>query len=266
MWLAVMAEFWSSWNWNPLIGGLLAFTGWRYMDGVWGYWQRAGAGRGVQRWQVAAFWGGMAVLFIALISPIDTLSTTSLTMHMIQHMLLMLIAPPLLVLGLPSIACVGMIPMRWRQGVVRWWNSRQFLRRFWHLLSSPLAAWGLLAVVLWGWHIPVLYEAAVNDPLVHLLEHASFFGAALLFWWSLRERYAVGVLLVFTTAVHSSLLGALMTLSSQVWYPIYDSLEDQQLAGLIMWVPGGVIFLLAGLILLWRWLYVMEVMDAKSMV
>ncbi len=260
-----MTEFWNAWNWNPLVGGLLALTGWRYMDGVWQYWQRAGTGQGVQRWQVAAFWGGLAVLFIALISPIDTLSSTSLSMHMTQHMLLMLIAPPLLVLGLPPIALIGTVPMRWRQGVVRWWNRRQLLKRFWHGLSKPLVAWVLLALVLWLWHIPALYEAAVNNVFVHHVEHASFFGTALLFWWSLRTRYALGVLLVFTTAVHSSLLGALMTFSSQVWYPIYESLEDQQLAGLIMWVPGGVIFLVAGLLLLWRWLYEMEVTNAKNM-
>jgi putative membrane protein len=259
-----MTTFWNAWNWNPLIGGMLAFSAWRYMDGVWRLWGRAGTGRGVRRWQVACFWGGIIVLFIALLSPIDTFSETALSIHMIQHLLLTLIAPPLLVLGLPPLALIGSIPMRWRRGVGRWWHHQLILKQLWQRLSDPLIGWGVFALALWLWHLPPLYQSAVNNSVIHMIEHASFFGAGVLFWWSIHNRYAIGLLSLFTTAVHSSILGALMTFSSQVWYPIYGSLEDQQLAGLIMWVPGGIIFLTAVMLHLWRWLDEMEKTNAKN--
>lgn len=258
-----MTDFWNAWNWNPLIGAGLALVGWRYMDGVWSLWLRAGAGRGVRRWQVAAFWSGMAFLFIALISPVDTWSIVSLSMHMVQHLLLTIIAPPLLVLGLPPAALIRLLPGRWRQGTARWWLRQRRLQQFWHRMTAPLYTWCLFALVLWTWHLPPLYEAAVLHPAVHLLEHLSFFGSALGFWWGLKRYGVIGVLLVFTTALHTSILGALLTFSTQIWYPIYSSLEDQQFAGLIMWMPGGVVFLVAGLLLVWHWLYEMESSNAQ---
>jgi putative membrane protein len=124
----------------------------------------------------------------------------------------------------------------------------------------------VFALALWLWHLPGPYQAAVNDPIVHILEHTSFFGTAVLFWWSVHRSNSIGVISLFTTAVHSSILGALMTFSNQVWYPVYGSLEDQQLAGLIMWVPGGIILLIAVLLLMWHWLDEMEKRDAKSRV
>ncbi len=259
-----MTEFWSAWNWNPLIGGALAFGCWRYMDGVWRLWRKAGPGRGVQQWQVFCFLSGLVVLFAALISPIDTYGETFLSVHMIQHLLLTLIAPPLLVLGLPPLALIGMVPMRWRRSLAQGWHRRRTLNQIWQGLNHPLTAWTAFALALWLWHLPGPYEAAVNDPFIHMLEHASFFGTAMLFWWSIRGHSAIGVFSLFTTAVHSSILGALMTFSNQNWYAVYASLEDQQLAGLIMWVPGGIILLIAMLGLLGRWLYDMEKRDAKN--
>ena len=258
-----MTEFWNAWNWNPLVGGFLALVGWRYMDGVWRLWRRAGAGRGVHQWQVAAFWSSVIVLFIALISPIDIWSTTSLSMHMIQHLLLMVLAPSLMVLGLPPIARISMLPMPWRRDFVHWWHRQHFLKQAWKWLTAPFTTWGLYALVLWIWHLPSLYEAAVVNPIVHMIEHSSFFGTALLFWWAIAQHRVLGIFLVFTTAIHSSILGALMTFSDQVWYPLYGSFQDQQLAGLIMWMSGGSVFLVAGLLLLWQWLYEMEKNDAK---
>jgi len=261
-----MTEFWNAWNWNPLIGGALAFGCWRYMDGVWRLWRKAGTGRGVRQWQVICFLSGLGVLFAALISPIDTYGETFLSVHMIQHLLLTLIAPPLLVLGLPPLALISMVPMRWRRSVGHWWQRRRILNQLWHGLSHPLSAWVAFALALWLWHLPGLYEAAVLHPVIHMLEHVTFFGAGMLFWWSIRSRGAIGVMSLFTTAVHSSILGALMTFSNQTWYTVYTSLEDQQLAGLIMWVPGGIILLIALLLVLGDWLYDMERKDAKNRV
>jgi cytochrome c oxidase assembly factor CtaG len=123
--------------------------------------------------------------------------------------------------------------------------------------------------VLWGWHAPILYQAAIESALVHALQHLSFFGSALLFWWALlygrlgRLGYGVAVLAAFPTAVHSSVLGALLTASPSPWYQSYlttteawnlTPLEDQQLAGLIMWVPAGMIYLVGALALFASWL------------
>jgi len=136
-------------------------------------------------------------------------------------------------------------------------------------VSHPFAAWLLHAVALWLWHIPSLFQAALDSDVVHTLQHASFLGSALLFWWAVtngRHRVAslgAAVLYMFTTALHSGLLGALITLARQPWYPGYSQttnawnltpLEDQQLGGLIMWIPAGVVYVVAGLLFVGAWL------------
>ena len=123
------------------------------------------------------------------------------------------------------------------------------------MISSAAAAWMIHAVALWGWHVPFLFELALHSESVHAVQHLCFIGSALLFWWTLihgrhgRLGYGAAVVYVFTTAAHNSILGALLTLAPHPWYPTYVStahawsitpLEDQQLGGLIMWIPGGV--------------------------
>jgi putative membrane protein len=120
--------------------------------------------------------------------------------------------------------------------------------------------------VLWGWHLPVAFEAALHDAWIHDLQHASFLASALLFWWVLFARRTRGgdgpaVLYLFTTMVHTGALGALLTFSPTAWYGAYaggfglSALEDQQLGGLVMWIPGGTVYLAAGVHLLGRWLF-----------
>jgi cytochrome c oxidase assembly factor CtaG len=264
----------AAWNWNPLIGAALAFVAWRYMDGVWSLWRRSGVNRGVARWQVACFWLGLLALFAALISPLDGLSEQLFYAHMLQHLLLMLVAPPLLLLGLPPVALAWAMPGRWGRSLAQWWHRQTGLQALWRLITEPVSAWIIFAIVVWLWHLPGLYQAALRDPVVHALEHACFLGSALLFWWVLplhgrehRMSYGAGVLYVFTTALHSSILGVLLTFSTSVWYADYavtaplwgvTPLEDQQLAGLIMWIPAGVFYLIAVLALLAAWLHAME--------
>jgi cytochrome c oxidase assembly factor CtaG len=127
----------------------------------------------------------------------------------------------------------------------------------------------LHAAALWGWHAPVFFEAALARPGIHTLQHASFLVSALLFWWTVfsntqrSERSAHAMLSLFTTMVHTGALGALLTLSPGLWYPSYiestsalgfDPLQDQQLGGLVMWVPGGLAYLVGGLLVSARWL------------
>jgi putative membrane protein len=143
----------------------------------------------------------------------------------------------------------------------------------WRAITGPLTVWALHGVALWVWHIPSLYEAALRNDGIHAVQHLCFFVTAGLFWWALvhgrfgRAGYGVAVFYVFTTALHSSILGALMTFAPRLWYPLYEArtlrwhlspLEDQQLAGLLMWVPAGVIFLILGLALFAAWMGAME--------
>ena len=139
----------------------------------------------------------------------------------------------------------------------------------WHTISHPFSAWLIHAVALWMWHIPALFQATIDNDLVHFFQHASFLGSALLFWWAVlhgRHRvsgYGMAVLYMFTTALHSGLLGALITFARRVWYPAYANttvswgltpLEDQQLGGLIMWVPAGFVYVFAGLAFVVGWM------------
>jgi cytochrome c oxidase assembly factor CtaG len=139
----------------------------------------------------------------------------------------------------------------------------------WSAITAPPVAWLIHGVALWVWHMPALYDAALQSEMIHALQHLSFFGTAALFWWGLshgrygRLGYGAAVLYVFATAVHSGVLGALLTFSPHVWYPLYERttttfgltpLEDQQLAGLLMWVPASVIFIAGGLYFFAAWL------------
>jgi putative membrane protein len=136
-------------------------------------------------------------------------------------------------------------------------------------MTLPLFVWLLHGATLWSWHIPYLYDASVEYEWVHALQHTMFLGTALLFWWTLihgrhgRLSSGVGIIYCFTTAIHTSVLGALMTFAQRSWYPIYEgrtiafhltALQDQQIGGLIMWVPAGVIFTALGVWLTAVWI------------
>lgn len=244
------------WTWDPLIVLMLGASGAAYA---------IGASRiRTTRLQRAAYAGGWIVLCLSLLSPIHKLGEVLFAAHMTQHELLMLVAAPLLVMGRPLAPYLMALPHGWRRPL------GALIRARWvRFLGEPLVAWLTHAVVLWSWHLPYLYQAAVASDLVHALQHTSFLFSAILFWWTLvhgrygRMGYGVGVLYVFSTAVHSSILGALMTFATQLWYPIYAErtalwnltpMEDQQMGGLIMWVPAGVVFVLVGLALFAAWL------------
>lgn len=208
------------------------------------------------RWHAASFAAAWTVLVTALAPPLHELAEMRLWAHMVQHELLIVLAAPLLALARPHRVLLASLPRKPRR------LAGRCLRRM--RLSMPVA-WSLHALVFWLWHIPALYAAAANQPLLHAVQHAGFFGSALLFWWAVLERraaFGAAALYTFATALHTGFLGALLFLAPRPWYPPYaaaaDALEDQQLAGLIMWVPGGVILALTALLLFWRWLDDME--------
>jgi putative membrane protein len=262
------SEIWGWWSLEPAVLLSLVLSGWLYGRGVRRLWRRAGADHGIRRAQALAFAGGWLALCVALVSPLDTLGAVLFSAHMVQHEMLMLFAAPLLVLGQPLLAFLWALPRAGRERAVRL-VQRPALARAWEALTHPLVVFLLHGLAIWIWHLPSLYQATLENGFVHALQHLSFFGTAALFWWSLvhgrygRLGYGVAVLYVFLTGLHSGVLGALLTFAPRLWYPIYvartarwglSPLEDQQLAGLLMWIPAGVVFILFGLALFAAWL------------
>lgn len=248
------------WNIEPWLIACLATSAALYAIGVARLWRKAGAGHGVTSADAARFTLGWIVLFGALTSPIDALGVRLFSMHMVQHELLMSVAAPLLVLGRPLQAWTWALPSRWRRLVGRLVLGA-WVQRPWKIIADPWSAWTLHALALWIWHMPVPFEAALISEHVHVLQHTSFLVSALLFWQSVagrgaRLRESVALLSLFTTMMHTGALGALLTFSARPWYPSYaeasatlgvNATEDQQLGGLIMWVPAGLVYLAVSL-------------------
>jgi cytochrome c oxidase assembly factor CtaG len=261
-------DLWSAWSLEPVVVICLALSAGLYFHGVRSLWRSAGPGHGIRRWEAAAFAGGWITLLLALVSPLHRLGGVLFSAHMAQHELLMAAAAPLLVLGRPLVPFVWALPMSWRRTVGDW-AAVAPVRGTWELLTLPLVAWTLHGVAIWLWHAPALFEATLRSDLVHTLQHMTFLGTGLLFWWALLRGRGGGigrpaaVLYLFTTSVHTTVLGALLTFSARAWYPLYapataawglTPLEDQQLAGLIMWVPANLSYLIAALAIASAWL------------
>jgi putative membrane protein len=262
-------DLWGAWSFDPGIIIPLALTAIVFTVG-------ARTSRGVSRAQFACFWSGWIFLVLSLVSPLHPLGEALFSAHMAQHEILMLAAAPLLVLSRPLVPMLWGLPMAWRRGLGQW-SKRPSVQRMWRGLTRPFAAWWIHAVALWIWHAPQLFQATLNNEWIHSAQHLSFLGSALLFWWSLfyahgRGSYGASVLYIFTTAIHTSILGALLTFARSVWYPAYSRttqawrltpLEDQQIGGLIMWIPAGLVYLGVGLVLFALWLRESDVVASR---
>ena len=209
------------------------------------------------------FLSGWAVLALALTSPLHQAGESSFTMHMIEHELIMLIATLLLAASYAG-------------GVLAWGLPQPVARAFafgplktvWRRLTEPVTATILQAIAMWAWHAPALFDRALESRGWHVAQHMSFIVTSLLFWWAMlhvqRGRYGLSAACLFITSLVGGALGALMAFSSSPWYAGYaamgmtgiglDPVTDQQLAGLLMWIPGGMVQAAAALILLYRWL------------
>jgi len=255
------AALWAEWRPDPLVAILLAGVAAAYGTGLARLWRRAGSGRGVRRLEGLAFGAGIAALAVALVSPLETATATLLTAHMIQHVILVAVAPPLLLAGRPDAALAFALPGSSRRALSAslLGSLVTLLRR----LARPGSAALLHAAAIWVWHAPSPFQAALDSRILHDVEHASFFLTALLFWQSVlvaarspATRIAA-ILATLATLIHAGALGALITLSGRPLYTDGEAsrlwglspLEDQQLAGLVMWVPAGAVYLLAGLLL-----------------
>jgi putative membrane protein len=225
-------------------------------------------GARVRRAERVAFWTGWLAAVAALVPPIDTLASRLFSAHMFQHEILMLVAAPLIVAGRPILAVLWAMPDPARLRLARG-RGAAAVTATWRALTLPAVAWAIHGVTVWLWHVPALYQAAVLSEAIHGFQHITFVASAALFWWGLvygrygRAGYGAAVLYVFSTLVHTGVLGALFTLSRTPFYPLYvqrasaaavDPLADQQLAGLVMWIPAGVVLTCFGLALFTAWL------------
>jgi len=247
--------------WDLLAVTLLVSAGVLYAAGQQRMLARGAVTRRVERY---AFWTGWAVMLAAVLPPLDSIVTERFAAHMLQHEMLMLVGVPLMIAGRPLATWMWGLPDHARPAAARVLQGRP-AGATWRFLTAPVVAWALHGIAVWVWHIPQLYEGAVRNEAVHALEHAMFVGTSVLFWWGLvygrygRAGYGASVFWVFTTVVHTGILGAVFTIAPAPLYSVYaerapDPLADQQLAGLVMWVPAGLVLTLTGIALFAAWL------------
>ncbi|MEO7000362.1 MAG: cytochrome c oxidase assembly protein [Ktedonobacterales bacterium] len=234
------------WNLNPiLLLGILALSV--------AYWYAVGPlaqrlGETVTTWQIISFTAGTVALALALVSPLDALGDTYLfSAHMVQHMLISVVTPPLWLLGVPGWLAAGLLKGRVRR-VARW-------------LGNPIIAFGAFNLDLWLWHFPPFYDATLANEYLHIFEHLTFIALGVLFWWpvlaplkELRISRGFAVLYLFMGCQPMVALGALLTFAAQPLYQPYVTapviwgstpLGDQQLGGLIMWLPTNIPYVIA---------------------
>jgi putative membrane protein len=219
------------------------------------------------RWRAWCWYGGLAVLYLALQSPIGVYDTTFFSVHMVQHLMMAMIAAPLLALGAPITLLLrgssARTRQRWILPVLHSWPLR--------IAAFPVVTWTLFAGVMWASHFSSLYDAALENELIHLAEHVLYMGAALLFWWPAvgadpspwRLSHPVRIGYLFLGMPQSSFLGLAILSAPAILYPHYATvtrswgptpLADQQLAGGLMWVVGDAVFLIALILAVWVWL------------
>lgn len=262
----------TGWSFEPYaVAGLFVGGIW-YVAGLIRMRHNLGPARITTRAQTAAFGAGLVTLILALLSPLDMLGEQLFSAHMVQHLLLMLAAPPLLVWSRPVIVLLWALPRAGRKGAGRAWTG--FGRTGVDALMHPLVVWLLFDGSFVFWHCPGPYTWALRNEFVQAAEHLCFFVTALMFWSIVldpagRRRLGYGATLVFvmTSAVLSGLPGALMILASRPLYPVHQArvadwgltlMQDQQLAGLVMWIPAGLVYVAAASYMFVNWLEASE--------
>ncbi|MGH9133605.1 MAG: cytochrome c oxidase assembly protein [Ilumatobacteraceae bacterium] len=238
----------------------------------WAYWR----GRSLSRWQHRDRWralvfvAALATIVGALVSPLDSMSGELASAHMVQHLLLVLIAAPLLAVSAPQRTVFRGLPPAAR---IRFTRARRIagVRAVSRLVNRPVTAWLLHVCTLWAWHAAVPYDAALRSHWFHALEHSTLLITATIFWAAIvrsarspaESETGLALLLIFAMGLQSTILAALITFASTPWYGYdpdvirtwgLDPRSDQQLAGAIMWVPSGAIHLAGAIVLLRAWI------------
>ncbi len=247
-----------AWNFEPVVVAPVLTAAALYLDG-WRMVSRRMPNRFGARHLVVTM-AGLASILLALTSPLDALSALLLQAHMTQHLLLMVVAPPLLWMGAPVAPMLLGLPRRVRRKVTRALAVPQ-VRQLSHVLADPVVSWAAFVIAFWAWHVPALYDLALRSDVWHHVEHACFFVTALLFWrpvilpWPARSPWPRWAMIPYLALadLQNSALAAILTFSDHVLYPTYaavpriwglSALEDQAIAGVLMWVPGSLVFLL----------------------
>lgn len=223
---------------------------------------RSEGGREVLARRGLLFAAGLGVLAAAVLSPLHQLGARSFTAHMLEHELMMLAAAPLLVLSRPLAVMIWAFPAGGRQGLGAF-GRHGATQGAWRFLSDPVFATVLQGAALWIWHLPSLFDRALASEGWHVAQHLAFLVTALLFWSAMlgpRRSAWTSALCLFATSMISGALGAFMAISTSPWYAPYAALglaafgltpaQDQQLAGVLMWVPGGLVHAVAALVIL----------------
>jgi cytochrome c oxidase assembly factor CtaG len=240
------------WRWDVIVTLILAAV--TYARGWW--FLRRSASRAASFWRLGLYGIGLASLVVALLSPVDGLASERLSMHMVQHLLLLMVAPLAILLANPFGAFLWGLPDPLRKRFAALFHRGAHFRTIaWFLTFMPVA-WGLYVLNLWGWHHPAIYQAALVNPWMHDLEHLLFFSTALLFWWPianvpplLHGQISLGLRIIYLVAatLQNTLLGMAISLPERVLYPFYQvvpalqglsPIHDQALGGGIMWVSG----------------------------
>jgi putative membrane protein len=259
---------------DQLLPLVLVGASFAYATGVRRIWHSGRHPSLVGPGQAAAFAGAIAVLLVALASPLDAAVDDNLALHMVQHVLLLAVVPPLLAESAPVTVMLYAVPSRVRrrlQPVSRRVARSQNRDAGWFAWTA--GSFALATLTLAAWHVPALYDAAVVDDSLHALEHVSFVATATLFWWMVlhggrRSRRGFGVIAVFAATLPSTALGVLMTLAETSWYSPYGrgahAVRDQQVAGAIMWGVGGVAVVVSAAALFAAWLVALERADEQQ--
>lgn len=215
------------------------------------------------------FLAGTAAIALALISPLEALDDKLLTIHMVQHLLLLIIAPPLLLLGAPQIPLIRGIPPKLAKQTISVIAKSHSCRRFFRFVTHPVSAFILFSVAMLGWHLPGPFECALRSNYLHALEHGCFLAAGMIFWypvlhpWPAVEEWTPWAFVPYLLIAdaENSLLAAFMVFSGRVIYPSYadvaringiPAVTDQIVAGAIMWLPGSMPFLIPAIVIVIR--------------
>lgn len=248
----------------PLLALVLASGA--YAHGTLRLWGRVGRGQVVRRGHAVAWALAVVALVAAFAGPVESLAGRSLTAHMVQHLLLTLVAAPLLALSAPALPLLQGLPHRLRRPAARAHARVRTLRSWTYHGAWPFAVVGAYAVTHWLWHLPGPYQAALTNDVVHAAEHASMLGVAVALWWTVAQSgtrsmfgYGTGIAVVFLVALQHAALGGVLTLAPSVLYPAYATadgaaLHDQQLAGTLMWAPSKILHGVVVVLLVVAWL------------
>lgn len=221
----------------------------------------------IPSWRLAAFMSGTVSVWIAIGSPVDAFDDMLLSVHMVQHLLLMAIAPPLILLGAPALPLLKGLPQWFARGVVSPFLQWRFVKWIGDFLANPAVCWLAATLALIGWHIPAVFELALRRSWLHELEHACFLGSGLLFWWPVIQpwpsiarwpRWSIPLYLFFATLPCDALSGFLAFCDRVVYWSYLSAprlfnistLQDQECAAALMWVCVTIIFLVPAVIVI----------------